>query len=211
MRRLLIACLLLSASLSWATLATPTTVTSTSVASSTVTINSTAHGLSVGQGWCNDGSSQATNNTCGIVVTSSANSFTYTLQSGQTWVPCASSCGTVRPAPLVMWDQVFPFADPISQSFLACLWVPVTTGKPKSGATSACSQANASENAGLATGAIVEVSRVFQFPIIEGFANFNNPMLDFQTSAKNVLNGTAFTAPQPGAYLARRCDPTGCN
>jgi len=206
-----ILCILLCSSLAFATLATPTNVSTTSVSGSTMTVNSTAHGLLAGQGFCIDASAVSDNNFCGLVATASTNSFTYTLQSGQTVTLCAASCGTTRPGPLVMWDRVIPFSDPISQNIQICLFVYVSIGTPKAGATSSCAQASASEVAGLVKGSVVEVSRQFSMPLIESFAGFNNIFLDWQTSAKDVMNGASFTAPQPGAYASRRCDTAGCN
>src|SRR3954471_12297345 len=76
--------------------ATSVAVSTITVAGSTVTVNSTAHGLTVNQGFC----LTAPAGLCNVVATSSANSFTFT-QSAVT--ACASSCGTVTAGKKAIW------------------------------------------------------------------------------------------------------------
>lgn len=195
----------------WATLATPTTVTSTTVAGSTVTVNSTAHGQSAGQGGCVNGSGTGNNNVCFLIATATTNSYTFTLQSGQSFTACSSSCGTTAPGDLIVFDQVTPFAAALGQQPLVCLFVYTGTGKPKAGGTSACSSATASENAAIVSGAIVEFDVTVLVPDNEPISTLFNTYLDWQTSARLRFNGQSFTTALPGSYLGRRCDTTGCN
>lgn len=211
MRKLLFLLVLFLPMLSWGTLATPTAISTTTVASTTVTVNSTAHGQSAGQGGCIVGSSTANNNTCFLIATATTNSFTFTLQPGQNFTACSSSCGNTRPGALIVFGAVAPFCDSLSQCVQVCLWTYTSSGIAHSGATSACPQATAEENAGIASGAVVEVSRTFQMPAIEAISTLFNTFLDYQTSAKNALNGSGFTSAQPGSYQTRRCDTAGCN
>lgn len=210
MRKILLFLLLLPA-LSWATLATPTAVSSTTVATNTVTVNSTAHGLSVGQGACIAGSSASDNNTCFRVVTATANSYTWTKLASQTVTACSSSCGNTRPGILIELDRVTPLAGPFSQFVTICVWNYTATGVAKPGATSQCTSATAEENAGIANGGVVETARTFEFPAIDDVTKIFNIALDFQTSTKNAMDGLSSTVAQPGSYVGRKCDTVGCN
>lgn len=92
MKCLLIAILLLASTAFAAdTTAAPTAITSITVNGNVATINSTAHGLVVGQGFCLSAQSL-----CGVAQSGTANQIAGVMSSAP--AACASSCGTVKAA-----------------------------------------------------------------------------------------------------------------
>ena len=148
----------LLASFAFGATAPSTSVGSTTVSGSTVTVNATSHGLAVSQGFCIAGSSVNSDNLCGVVVSSSVNSFTFT---STTALACASSCGTVTAAKQVIVLDVSP--PPNQQAHILC-WVTTQTPVPHSGANSAWNGASSGENAAIAAGLFIEQTHFLPTP-----------------------------------------------
>lgn len=202
MKKLLAAFLLLSALPLFAANATPTAVTTITVASSTVTVNSTAHGLAVNQGFC----LSAPANVCQVVVTSAANSFTFT-QSGFT--ACASACGTVNPAPrVIVLTTDVPQQSRMVVHYL--LWL--TTQQPVAGpsisswkASGVSLGASQAENNAIAAGWFIEKQGQLDVANGTAVATLQTLLLNAWTMEQQSQASNA----QPGQWYGQVLDPAG--
>jgi hypothetical protein len=169
--------------------ATAVTVSSTAVNGATVTVTTaTAHGLSANQGFCNH---TASSPYCGVVVTATTNSFTFT-QSGA--VACSSSCGSVVPAKKIIWLTTQTVNGGYQVNYV--LWL--TTQQPVaiSGGTSIWKQAAAEENAAIAAGNFIEIQRNQFFPLNTTLANAQAQMVNDYNAQQSVLASSV----QPGQF-----------
>lgn len=147
--------LLIVATAKLGAIATPTAISTATLAGNTLTVNSTAHGLAVNQGFCINGSSIAADNVCAVVATvPNANSFTFTLVGV---AACAASCGTVQPArQIVVLDT--PGASQAEVTVNYILWLTTQQGVAVS-STSQVVGATTAELAAIGAGRFKEVAR----------------------------------------------------
>jgi hypothetical protein len=178
--------------LAFASNAAPVTVSSITVAGSTVTVNSTAHGLAINQGFC----LSAPAGLCNVVATSSANSFTFTQAS---LTACASSCGTVSVAKKVIWLQTTTIQGGYQVSYV--LWL--TTTQPVAGTgSSAYLSATSQEKAALLAGNFIEISRTQFFPLSTTLANAEAQLQNDFNAQQSALAASV----QPGQFYGNFFD-----
>lgn len=173
--------------------ATPTAVSSMTVAGNVGTVNSTAHGLAVNQGFCITNSSQTADNVCGVVATvPTANQFTFDLSG---LVACASACGTAQPAlQAIVLSESAPDQGHTGVRYL--LWL--TTTQPCPGpaasqwvAANGSGGASQAENNAIASGMWVEKVKSQVFPsnssavALESFLQ-NDWAMEQQALANNI-------------------------
>jgi hypothetical protein len=194
MKKLLFTFLLLCARL-FAANAASVTVQTITVAGSTVTINSTAHGLSVNQGFC----LAAPAGLCNVVATATTNVFTFTASGVSA---CASSCGTVTAAKRAIWLSTQTVSGGYQVNYV--LWLTTTSpvaGTGISGYTSATSQ----EKAALQLGNFIEVGRSEFFPLSTTLANAEAQLQNDYAAQQSQLASSV----QPGQFFGNFYDGTG--
>jgi hypothetical protein len=172
-------------------------LTSIAVASGTVTVvTASAHGLAVNTGFC----LSAPASVCAAAKTiTNSTTFTFDMPSNVTVSACASSCGTgdLAPKAIVLGVQ----ASQTTQTVTYALWVTTLTPLPRSGATSAWTNAigtgaTTAQNNALASGAFVELVTSFPFPASTTTATMQTIVQNAWTSAQAALAATT----QPGAF-----------
>lgn len=178
-----------------AAVATPTAVSTITVVTSTVTVNSTAHGLAVNQGFCLSASA-----VCGVVATSTANSFTFTQAA---FTACASSCGTVQPAKKVVWLQTTNVNGGYQVSYL--LWETTITPVVNSSLTSAWSGASTAEVNAIKAGNVIEIPGIIFFPTGTSLASAESTLALIYSTAQGALAASV----QPGAFFGNYLDGVG--
>jgi hypothetical protein len=172
--------------------AAPTAVSTITVVGSTVTVNSTANGLAVNQGFC----LTAPAGLCNVVATASANSFTFT-QSGV--VACASSCGTVSAGKKVIWLQTSTVQGGYQVSYV--LWL--TTTQPVAGSgSSAYLSATSQEKAALLAGNFIEIPRSQFFPLSTTLPNAEAQLQNDYNAQQSALAASV----QPGQFYGNFFD-----
>lgn len=205
-KRLFAVVLLLSGPL-FAVNATPTNIGSVAVSGPTVTVNSTAHGLAVNQGFCMTGGSVATNAVCGVVATTpTANQFTF-AQSGPT--VCSSTCGTVAPALRVIVLNIgVPSQGQMTVNYL--LWL--TTQQPipgptesRWGAAASSAGASAAENNAISAGWFVEKQKTLTVPSNTNTATLQTILSNDWTMEQQAQSTNA----QPGQWYGQALDSVG--
>lgn len=200
MKRIFLALLLLAAS-AFAATAAPIAISTTSVVGSTVTVNATAHGLAVNQGFCIAGSSVSNNNVCSTVATvPNANSFTFSL-TGAT--ACSATCGTSTMAKQVIVLSILtPNGAEIQVNYL--LWLTTTAGM-NGIANSAWNGASAAEKAAIQSGTTIEVIRSKTFP-----NTATKTEVQVQLQKDYIAQQAALAnSVQPGQFFGMFMDSTG--
>lgn len=192
MKSLISISILFLSALAFGSNASPITVSSISIAGNTVTVNATAHGLAVNQGFC----LSAPAGLCNVVATSSANSFTFSQASVTS---CASSCGTVSPAKKVIWLQTTTIQGGYQVSYV--LWL--TTTQPMSGTgASAYANATSQEKSALLAGNFIEITRTQFFPLSTTLANAEAQLQNDYNAQQNALAASV----QPGQFYGNFFD-----
>jgi hypothetical protein len=173
------------------------TISSIAVAGSTITVvTASAHGLAVNTGFC----LSAPASVCAAAKTiTNATTFAFDKPSNVTVSACAASCGTgdLAPKAIVLGVQ----ANETTQIVTYALWVTTLTPLPRSGATSAWTNAigagaSPSQNAALASGAFIEVVTSFPFPASTSTATMQTIVQNAWTSVQAAVSGTT----APGAF-----------
>jgi hypothetical protein len=175
--------------------ATPVTVSSTTVSGSIVTVNtSAANGLAVDQGMC------LSSGTCGVVATTpTGTQFTFTSPGA---AACASSCGTVSPAPRVVWLATNTISGQYQVNYV--LWLTTTTPVPGSG-SSAWTSATTAQKSALSAGYFIEIVRSVIFPFGTTEANVEAQMQNDYVAQQSALASSV----QPGTFYGDVYDGTG--
>lgn len=194
MKTLLFTFLLLSARL-FAANAASVAVQTIAVAGSTVTVNSTAHGLSVNQGFC----LTAASGLCNVVATATANAFTFTASAISA---CASSCGTVTAAKRAIWLSTQTASGGYQVNYV--LWL-TTTSPVTSAGTSSYTSATSQEKAALAAGNFIELARAQFFPLSTTLANAEAQLQNDYVAQQSQLAASV----QPGQFFGNFYDGTG--
>jgi hypothetical protein len=178
--------------LAFASNAAPVIVSTITVAGSTVTVNSTAHGLAVNQGFC----LTAPAGLCNVVATSSANSFTFTQSAV---AACASSCGTVTAGKKAIWLKTTTVQGGYEVAYV--LWL--TTTQPVAGTgASAYLSATSQEKAALLAGNFIEITRTQFFPLSTTLANAEAQLQNDYTAQQAALAASV----QPGQFYGNFFD-----
>ena len=165
------------------------------VAGSTVTVNSTAHGIAVNQGFC----ISAPAGLCNVAVSSTANSFTFTATGV---LACPSTCGTVTAAKRAIWLSTQAVAGGYQVNYV--LWLTTTQPVAGTGAT-AYINATSQEKAALQVGNFIEVARSDFFPLSTTLLNAEAQLQNDYAAQQSQLASSV----QPGQFFGNFFDGTG--
>jgi hypothetical protein len=197
-----------------ATTANPVALSGITVSGTTATVTtSAAHGLSatLPSAFCITGSAVSADNVCGVVSSAgTATTFTFNFPSSWAVVACATSCGSVTPAPRWIVLTTDSNSSPGNLIVTYLLWIAVSNPAPHSGSSLWTAQgisagATSAENNAIGAGYIKELTGQLVRPVGTSAASIETDLDTIWTNAQN--NQTVGT--QPMAYYGYVWDGTG--